>query len=50
MRVLNVYKMRERIASLRTLQAFVKLNHKQAIELCTLEMLLDNQLTNGELY
>ena len=50
--VLNVHKMRERISRLR-IKKWVEdkpLSNKEAILLCKLEMLLDNQLMDGELY
>ena len=47
--VLNIYKVRKCIARLRV-KALIGLSDKEAIQLTTLEMLLDNQLMEGELY
>ena len=47
--VLNIYKVRKCISRLRV-KALIGLTDKEAIQLTTLEMLLDNQLMEGELY
>ena len=47
--VLNVYKVRKCIARLRV-KALIGLSDKEAVQLTCLEMLLDNQLMEGELY
>ena len=47
--VLNIYKVRKCIARLRV-KALIGLSDKEAIQLTCLEMLLDNQLMEGELY
>ena len=47
--VLNIYKVRKCVARLRV-KALIGLSDKEAVQLTTLEMLLDNQLMEGELY
>ena len=47
--VLKVSTIRKCIARLRV-QALIGLSERESIQLTTLEMLLDNMLTDGELY
>ena len=47
--VLNIHKVRKCISRLRV-KALLGLTDKEAIQLTCLEMLLDNQLMDGELY
>ena len=47
--VLNIYKVRKCISRLRV-KALIGLSDKEAIQLTTLEMLIDNMLADGELY
>ena len=47
--VLNIHKVRKCIARLRV-KALIGLSDKEAVQLTCLEMLLDNQLMEGESY